>query len=265
VPHHYANYTHSILYSILTNSGITCNPFRPTICCRQQLNTSLLNSAWRPVAHTLTWVVRPMFCMVLNILTQYPSHPFQATPQLVIQVMNNNTRPVHLTLHRTPFFHNGVQAKSEFEMCFDIGSKHWGQNTSPYAQGCDLSWTVPHIIYHDRSQPWAYGIGIKKFTLPCVCRPHWSYVAIASFTVSVYAIVSTVYKYGCKSRKAPRRIENSSHGDGVGNVRVHVRVCVCACEGNGCVSGDCVGRVCFVLPRVGCAASQIHLCATLHT
>ena len=37
---------------------------------------------------------------------------------------------------------NGLQAKSGFEMCFDIGSRHlrcWGQNTSPYAQGCDLS------------------------------------------------------------------------------------------------------------------------------
>ena len=34
----------------------------------------------------------------------------------------------------------------------------WGQNTSPHAQGCGLSWTVSHIINHDRSQPWAYGI-----------------------------------------------------------------------------------------------------------
>ena len=56
-------------------------------------------------------------------------------------------------------------AKSGFEMCFDIGSRHigcWGQNTSPYAQGCDLSWTVSHIINHDRSQPWAYGIQNKE-------------------------------------------------------------------------------------------------------
>ena len=30
------------------------------------------------VAHTLTWVVRPMCCMGLNIPTQYPLHPFQA-------------------------------------------------------------------------------------------------------------------------------------------------------------------------------------------
>ena len=37
---------------------------------------------------------------------------------------------------------NGLQATSGFEMWFDIGSQHlwcWGQNTSPYAQGCDLS------------------------------------------------------------------------------------------------------------------------------
>ena len=40
-----------------------------------------------------------------------------------------------------PFFPK-LQAKSGFEMCFDIGSRHlgcWGQNTSPEAQGCDLS------------------------------------------------------------------------------------------------------------------------------
>ena len=39
-----------------------------------------------------------------------------------------------------PFF--SKWRKSGFEMCFDIGSQHhgcWGQNTSPYAQGCDLS------------------------------------------------------------------------------------------------------------------------------
>ena len=43
-------------------------------------------------------------------------------------------------LLRASFLQNG--AKSGFEMCFDIGSQHlgcWGQNTSPYAQGCDLS------------------------------------------------------------------------------------------------------------------------------
>ena len=33
----------------------------------------------------------------------------------------------------------------------------------------------------------------------------WSYVAIASMTVSIYAIVATVYKYACKSRKKARR------------------------------------------------------------
>ena len=36
-------------------------------------------------------------------------------------------------------------------------------------------------------------------------RVGWSYVGIASMTVSVYAIISTVYKYGCKSRKKARR------------------------------------------------------------
>ena len=39
-------------------------------------------------------------------------------------------------------FKNGAKAKSGLKMCFDIGSLHlgcWGQNTPPYAQGCDLS------------------------------------------------------------------------------------------------------------------------------
>ena len=37
-----------------------------------------------------------------------------------------------------PFFQNG--AKSGFEMCFGPSTSGcWGQNTSPYAQGCDLS------------------------------------------------------------------------------------------------------------------------------
>ena len=43
-------------------------------------------------------------------------------------------RPVNPKfLNRAPFFQNGLQAKSGFEMCFDIGSRHlgcWGQNTS---------------------------------------------------------------------------------------------------------------------------------------
>ena len=46
------------------------------------------------------------------------------------------------SLHNAPCFQNGLQAKPGFEMCFDIGSRHlgcWGQNTSPYAQSCDLS------------------------------------------------------------------------------------------------------------------------------
>ena len=32
-----------------------------------------------PVAQTMTWAVRPMLCMRLNILTQYPWRPFQAS------------------------------------------------------------------------------------------------------------------------------------------------------------------------------------------
>ena len=75
--------------------------------------------------------------------------------------------------HRAPFPQNGLQAKSGFEICFDIGSQHvgcWCENTSPHAQGCDLSCTVSHIINHDRPLT-ALGVymesRIKKFT------PHW--------------------------------------------------------------------------------------------
>ena len=48
----------------------------------------------------------------------------------------------HILIAPSFFFPNDLQAKSGFEMCFDIGSQHfgcWGQNTSPYAQGCDPS------------------------------------------------------------------------------------------------------------------------------
>ena len=76
-------------------------------------------------------------------------------------------------LNHTPLFFG---ARSGFEMCFDIGSLHlgcWGRNTSPHAQGCDLSWTVSHIINHDRSQPCAYGIQTKEvYGTYCVCRRH---------------------------------------------------------------------------------------------
>ena len=70
---------------------------------------------------------------------------------------------------RPPFFFKRAQ-RSGFETCFDIGSQHLGcrgQNTSPYAQGCDLSRTITsyesymigHItvgacIQHDRSHYW---------------------------------------------------------------------------------------------------------------
>jgi len=36
-------------------------------------------------------------------------------------------------------------------------------------------------------------------------RVGWSYVGIASMTVSIYAIISTAYKYGIKSLKKARR------------------------------------------------------------
>ena len=38
-----------------------------------------------PVTHTLTWVVRPILCMVLNILTRYPLHVFQAQTCVLVQ------------------------------------------------------------------------------------------------------------------------------------------------------------------------------------
>ena len=51
-------------------------------------------------------------------------------------------RPVNLKFYHRPFVSKFLQAKSGFGMCFDIGSQHLGcpgQNTSPHAQGCDLS------------------------------------------------------------------------------------------------------------------------------
>ena len=59
------------------------------------------------------------------------------------QRRRNILGPVHhKSSYQASFFQNGLQAKAGFEMCFDIGSRHFGcrgQNTSPYAQGCDLS------------------------------------------------------------------------------------------------------------------------------
>ena len=54
-------------------------------------------------------------------------------------------------LRGAPFFQNGLQSKTGCGVCFDIGSQHLGclgQNTSPHAQGCDLSRTVSHLINH---------------------------------------------------------------------------------------------------------------------
>ena len=59
-------------------------------------------------------------------------------------------RRSHILSPRPLFCQNGAK------------SRCWGQNMSPYAQGCDLSSTVSHIINHDRSQPWAYGIENKE-------------------------------------------------------------------------------------------------------
>ena len=118
-------------------------------------NKRLIISIGR-VTHALTCFVHPMFCMVLNTLTDVSLAPFAGgfcwmCPQLgtcTVQaegttcLPGTTASPEHKFFHRAPFFQNGLQAKSGFEMCFDIGSRHlrcWGQNTSPHAHGCDLS------------------------------------------------------------------------------------------------------------------------------
>ena len=69
--------------------------------------------------------------------------PLCFTAQCAVEKMKNDydiekIQRVYATLklyyeYRAPSFHNGLQEKSGFEMCFDIGSRHlrcWGQNTS---------------------------------------------------------------------------------------------------------------------------------------
>ena len=60
----------------------------------------------------------------------------------VVHFAERRARQSQSLISRPLFCQNGLQAKPGFEMCFDIGSRHlgcWGQNTPPYAQGCDLS------------------------------------------------------------------------------------------------------------------------------
>ena len=69
---------------------IDARTVRPCTCWATRSGGTL-----RSVAHTLTWVVRPtvMFCMVLNILTQYPLHAPASPSQ---------------RWHRSPFFNDGI-------------------------------------------------------------------------------------------------------------------------------------------------------------
>ena len=76
-------------------------------------------------------------------------------------------------------------------MCFDIWSRHlgcWGQNTSPHAQGCDLSWTLTHyksyMIGHEHYCRFMIGhsrgrmeSSIKKF------QPHLMYDCVLGFGI----------------------------------------------------------------------------------
>ena len=44
-----------------------------------------MSSRW-PVAHTLTWVVRPIFCMVLHRLSQHPLRSCRVVPYVLYGV-----------------------------------------------------------------------------------------------------------------------------------------------------------------------------------
>ena len=72
-----------------------------------------------------------------------PSLPMEMWYRVLTFVQVGRQSQCQSNYYSAPLFgQNGLQAKSGFEMCFDIGSQHlgcWGQNTPPYAQGCDLS------------------------------------------------------------------------------------------------------------------------------
>ena len=84
---------------------------------------------------------------ISNYVTSVVRAPYVLYGVKYIDLVSLGKKGGYLALTKSytapPFFQNGLQAKSGFEMCFrpstlcDLGC--WGQNTSPYAQGCDLS------------------------------------------------------------------------------------------------------------------------------
>ena len=99
---------------------------------RRRARAHLQPHSNRPVTHILTWVVRPMFCMMLNILTQHPSDSCQPHSNRQRSCRRQPAPRVHQTPnhHIAPTFHNDAN-KSGFKMWLAIGSQHlnsrcWG-------------------------------------------------------------------------------------------------------------------------------------------
>ena len=58
-----------VLYGVKYIDTVSLCAVGPSVGTRSRRTASV---SCLPVTHTLTWVVRPMVCMVLNILAQYP-------------------------------------------------------------------------------------------------------------------------------------------------------------------------------------------------
>ena len=117
----------------------TCDPcpvWQYAPCCKPAVSEG--GPPCRATSHCVQIPPPTAFKYHLPLHSNTTSHCIQIPP------------PTAFKYHRVPdsqisiaslfCFQNG--AKSGFEMCFDIGSRHlgcWGQNTVPYAQGCYLS------------------------------------------------------------------------------------------------------------------------------
>ena len=77
---------------------------------------------------------------------------------------------------KAPCIQNGLQAKSGFEMCLDIGPRHigcWDQNTS-HEQPHYCGFMIGHSLGRVEST-------IKKFTPHCICRHTHDPAALADY------------------------------------------------------------------------------------
>ena len=95
---------------------------RYTQACKRDQGTVMLKicSVGQSISNYLTWVVRPMFRMVVKYIDPVSLVAARASPSQILTL-----RPMCVEM--------ACKQNLEFEMCFDIGSQHlgcWGQNTS---------------------------------------------------------------------------------------------------------------------------------------